>query len=218
MSDIVKIGDATLYHGDCLDILPTLDKVDAVVTDPPYGIDFVGKATKHTRSSGGYISGDNEIGPQVIKCCIDNDLFDRAVVTPGTRLFHAYPIPYEIGFVYAPSGAGRGRWGFQMGSPIFYYGKALPHGRRTPNGFETFARADEDRHPCPKPLEWMIWFVNKSTVSDQSVIDPFMGSGTTGVACANINRKFIGIEIERKYFDIACERIEAAYAQGRLFA
>jgi DNA modification methylase len=52
----------------------------------------------------------------------------------------------------------------------------------------------------------------------QTILDPFMGSGTTGVACANLGRKFIGIEIERKYFDIACERIAAAYAQGRLFA
>ena len=52
---------------------------------------------------------------------------------------------------------------------------------------------------------------------NELICDPFMGSGTTGVACANLGRKFIGIEIERKYFDIACERIEAAYAQGRLF-
>ena len=80
-----------------------------------------------------------------------------------------------------------------------------------------FADRIERHHPTQKPLElmaWCIWLCKDA----QTVIDPFMGSGTTGVACANLGRKFIGIEIERKYFDIACERIAAAYAQGRLFA
>jgi DNA modification methylase len=76
-----------------------------------------------------------------------------------------------------------------------------------------------DGHPCPKPQALMVRLINglghKRT---QTVLDPFMGSGTTGVACANLGRKFIGIEIEPKYFDLACKRIEMAYAQGRLFA
>ena len=71
------------------------------------------------------------------------------------------------------------------------------------------------QHPTQKPIRLIEWCIEKTA---GSVIDPFMGSGTTGVACANLGRKFIGIEIERKYFDIACERIDAAYAQGRLFA
>ena len=71
------------------------------------------------------------------------------------------------------------------------------------------------QHPTQKPNELMEWCVNKTA---GVVFDPFMGSGTTGVACANLGRKFIGIEIEPKYFDIACERIAAAYAQQRLFA
>jgi len=70
-------------------------------------------------------------------------------------------------------------------------------------------------HPSQKPIEVMEWCVS---YAEGTILDPFMGSGTTGVACANLGRKFIGIEIEPKYFDIACERIEAAYAQGRLFA
>ena len=72
-------------------------------------------------------------------------------------------------------------------------------------------------HPFQKPLAVMDWCLTKIPDA-QTILDPFMGSGTTGVACANLGRKFIGIEIERKYFDIACERIAAAYAQGRLFA
>ena len=68
-----------------------------------------------------------------------------------------------------------------------------------------------------KPTKLMDRVVSDYSRDGATVSDPFMGSGTTGVACANLGRKFIGIEIERKYFDIACERIEAAYAQGRLF-
>jgi DNA modification methylase len=70
-------------------------------------------------------------------------------------------------------------------------------------------------HPWQKPEALLMWCVEKT--KGETVLDPFMGSGTTGVACANLGRKFIGIEIEKKYFDIACERIEAAYSQGRLF-
>jgi len=74
----------------------------------------------------------------------------------------------------------------------------------------------KDEHPCARRREHVEWLVG--WFSEEDVLDPFMGSGTTGVACANLGRKFIGIEIERKYFDIAVERIDAAYAQGRLFA
>ena len=74
-------------------------------------------------------------------------------------------------------------------------------------------------HPCPKPIGFMRKLVGRMTPSvDDVVLDPMMGSGTTGVACANLGRKFIGIEIERKYFDIACERIDNAYRQKRMFA
>lgn len=70
-------------------------------------------------------------------------------------------------------------------------------------------------HPTQKPVKLMEFCIG---LVEGLIFDPFMGSGTTGVACANLGRKFIGIEIERKYFDIACERVEAAYAQGRLFS
>lgn len=217
----VEIGDATLYCGDCLEILPTLPKVDAVVTDPPYDVGFKGKRTKHTASdsyagTGGYIGGDSAVGPIAVPLALL--IADRGVVFPGNRLAFHYPKPYEIGCVYCPSGAGLGRWGFTVFHPILFYGKGLKHTRQGPSGFESFAISEENGHPCPKPIEWMMWAVNKSTNCGESVLDPLMGSGTTGVACANLGRKFIGIEIERKYFDIACERIEAAYAQGRLFA
>jgi site-specific DNA-methyltransferase (adenine-specific) len=98
--------------------------------------------------------------------------------------------------------------------------------RKTPGASRTFRLVwrgicrhaeyhEEIRHPTQKPVALMDWLVRMTA---GTVLDPFMGSGTTGVACAALNRPFVGIEVERKYFDIACERIAAAYAQGRLFA
>ncbi len=83
--------------------------------------------------------------------------------------------------------------------------------------FSTVCGFDPSGHPCPKPIQYAQWLVSRAAEMGQTVIDPFMGSGTTGVACANLGRKFIGIEIEPKYFDIACRRIEQAYKQPRLF-
>ena len=212
---VETIGNATLYLGDCREILPTLPKVDAVVTDPPYGIDFKGKATKRTAASGGYIGGDSDIGPILAPAFLERAA--RGVVFSGSRLLHKYPEPYEISGIYTPSGAGLGRWGFTVMHPVLFYGKALKHGIQSPAGIESFDLASDNRHPCAKPLRWMEWAVTKSTIQGQSVLDPFMGSGTTGVACMNLGRKFIGIEIETMYFDIACERIRASHAQQRMF-
>ena len=87
------------------------------------------------------------------------------------------------------------------------------------DSFSSVEPAEKNGHPCPKPIRQMIWMVNRMTRNkDDSILDPFMGSGTTGVAAIQLGRKFIGIEREPKYFDIACKRIEQAVAQGQLFA
>lgn len=203
-------GTVTLYLGDCLEILPTLEpgSVDAVVTDPPYGVDYKGKTTKHSRQVGGaYESGDSDtVGPRFI-----SQWSGTAVVYPGTRIAFDYPKPVEMGFVFCPSGAGLGRWGFITGHPILYYGsnpylkKGMGH---RPNGFTSFATQPPNGHPCPKPLEWMTFAVSKaSTDHGETILDPFTGSGTTGVACVRLGRRFIGIELEPKYFAIAKRRI-----------
>lgn len=217
----VIIGDATLYLGDCLEILPTLPKVDAVVTDPPYGVNLgVNGPTSIGKTA--YLSFDDTpeyistVCVPAIKLCIE--LADRVVFTPGTRNCFSYPPPDEIGAIYNPAGAGFSRWGFTCSQPILYYGKD-PHTKtKKPQSLQSTETSDHNGHPCPKPTRLMHWFVDRASLYGEVVLDPFMGSGTTGVACANLGRKFIGIEIEPKYFDIACERIEAAYAQGRLFA
>lgn len=85
------------------------------------------------------------------------------------------------------------------------------------DSFSSTEAAEKNGHPCPKPLRQMQWLINRASKAGETVLDPFMGSGTTGVAAAGMGRRFIGIEIEPQYFETACRRIEQAYAQPRLF-
>ncbi len=221
------IGNCTLYLGDCREILPTLGNVDAVVTDPPYGVELTAKQNKWVKNEGeGYASTDDT--PEFIRTvCVPAieaaiALVRNVVVTPGTRNTFLYPAPDAIGGIFNPSGAGSGRWGFECLAPVLYYGKdpylATRQGRR-PNSWEQPANdsALKNGHPCPKPIGMMRWLVQRASLPGETVLDLFMGSGTTGVACVQMGRKFIGIEIEPKYFDIACERIRKAYDQPDFF-
>ena len=207
---VEQIGDATLYCGDCLEVLPTLGKVDAVVTDPPYGIGF------------DYASYDDDPDKWF-------DLINRAI-----PLFRAV-----ADFVILPSCAiKRMKWWYENHNPdwVVAWHKGSP-GHNSAIGFNdwephlcwgrpkrpmhdhfsTQCGFDDNGHPCPKPIAYARWLVLRSAEYGGSILDPFMGSGTTGVACAKLGRKFIGIELEPKYFDIACKRIEDAYKQPDLF-
>jgi len=210
MPERVEIGDAVLYLGDCLEILPTLQKVDAVVTDPPYGVGLQYDSFEDSED------GAAQVAVSVVDWLIEKDI--RAAITPGTRIAFRYPNPTEMGCMYFPAGAGFSRWGFTCFQPILFYGKDPdPPNRKRPNSKSFTEQSEKNGHPCPKPINLMHWLVDRASRAKETVLDPFMGSGTTGVACAQLGRKFIGIEIERRYFDIACERIEKAYAQGKLF-
>lgn len=215
-------GSVQLYCGDCLDILPHLPKVDAVVTDPPYGVELSETRTKHRKITAKYASvsdAPSDVLPVVIpaiKKCID--LARSVAVTPGTRLLQDYPKARDIGAIFFPNGAGVGRWGFICSHPILYYGRcpylANGFGCR-PNGVSAthWNRRKKPEHPCEKPLKMMEWIVNRASLNSEIVLDPFMGSGTTGVACINTGRKFIGIEIDKGYFEIAKTRIQMAIAE-----
>lgn len=195
----------TLYHGDARDVAGALSEPDVVlVTDPPYGVDFVGKATKHTDPGGGYISGDDgAIGPEVVAALLP--WVTRAAVFTGTRLLHDYPKPDDMGCVYCPSGAGRSRWGFLCFNPILFYGaRAKQH--PVPTSISSFATADAVDHPCPKPLAWMRWLVDLSTRPDEVVLDPFAGSGTTLRAAKDLGLRSIGVEREERYCEVVATR------------
>lgn len=229
MSRVETIGDATLMLGDCREVMasfPSCFRVDAVVTDPPYGVGYEGSKTKHGSNGFAYASFDDT--PEAIEAiCVPAirsavSLARSAVVTPGNANAFKYDAPRSLGVIFYPSGANSGPWGFVCSQPLFYYGKdpylAKALGSR-PNAFASTEATDRSvDHPCPKPIKQMEWMVSRVSLEGETVFDPFMGSGTTGVACVNLGRKFIGIEIEPKYFDIACRRIEEAYRQPRLFA
>ena len=220
MSRIERIGDATLYLGDCLEILPTLGKVDAVVTDPPYGLNF------------DYLSYEDT--PENLDVLIDGFFpyvlsARRAIITPGVTNIHRYPTPKWIGAWTWETTSTYGFLGINQWQPVLFYGEDLP-GFGNVNGIiksDRFhfagggvipAHGDLAKtHCCPKPPGVMLRFVQRFSLEGETILDPFMGSGTTGVACAKLGRKFIGVEIEERYFDIACKRIEEAYKQPDMF-
>lgn len=222
------IGNATLYLGDCLEILPTLGKVDAVITDPPYGISLgkTANGNARTRQRGAYSAFEDtpeyiqSVCVPAIQQCIGR--FGRVIATTGQRHAWKYPEPDDIGCWFNPAGSSASKWGWLTSHIILYWGKdPRAGGSITANSVTGVGPTAEDRlfdHPCPKPLSFMRWMVGKGTLDGQSVCDPFMGSGTTGVACMILGRPFCGIELEEKYFDIACERMENVQRQERMFA
>ena len=206
------IGNATLYLGDCLEIMPLLPKVDAVVTDPPYGIGKDGQA-KTTGGHGGRkpheFLGWDGARP-------DKAVFDLMLAVSSTQVIWG-------GNYFADLLPATGKWlvwdkGQRINQSDGELAWTSMHGAlriRTLNRVELLK--DGTTHPTQKPVNLMTWCIEQAGKVD-SILDPFMGSGTTGVACMNLGRTFIGIEREPKYFDIACERIKAAQDQLRLFA
>ena len=201
----VQIGDATLYLGDCMDILPTLDRVDAVITDPPYGLG--------DRMKGGTWAEKQEFKDMVVwdtaPPSIENllNIASKAKICvfwggnyyglPASRCWlvwdkqNAVPTMSDCEIAWTNLDANTKRFSHPVG--------------RVLNG-----------HPSEKPLRLMEWTIQ--TVKASGVIlDPFMGSGTTGVASIKTNNKFIGIERDPKYFDIACKRIEQTLKQVDMF-
>jgi len=199
-----------VYLGDCREVLPTIGKVDAVVTDPPYGVGMEYASTDDTPE---FV---RDVAVPVIELC--RTISVRVVLTPGIKNLFAYPKPTHTGSIFYPAGAGMNPWGFTCWQPILYYGKD-PYGGKgsKPDSFSAGDAAEKLDHPCPKPIGQMKRILARSTLAGEIVCDPFMGTGTTGIACANLGRKFIGIEIEPKYFNIACKRISAALKQPDFF-
>jgi len=206
----VQIGDCTLHQGDCLEIMPTLGKVNAVVTDPPYGIGF--EYASHNDD----IEFWKDMMNAVIPLCRDAAPF---VVMPSCAInrmawWYDNHKPDWIIAWHKGSPGHASKVGFNDWEPHVSWGRPT---RPMHDHFSTICGFDDNGHPCPKPIEYSMWLVKRAAEPLQTILDPFMGSGTTGVACAKLGRKFIGIELEQKYFDIACERIQKAYDQPDLF-
>jgi DNA modification methylase len=199
----------TIYHGDCREVVQSI-RADVMVADPPYG---VGIGTQdHPSGKGAYLSFD-DTEKNVIEVVIPAvsavlGIVKRAAITPGSRCATLYPRPYEIGSIYFPSGAGFSRWGFCSSQPILFYGKdPKPITRKEPNSIACTETSEKNGHPCPKPIRLMKWLVARVSMPGETVIDPFMGSGTTLLAAKDMGHAAIGIEIEERYCEIAAKRL-----------
>ena len=212
-----QIGDAVLYLGDCREILPLLPKVDAVVTDPPYGINY-GKLMKGKGDGRGGLDKNRWKHYEAFEWDAQRpalETFDlirasgKEAVIWGANYFSDLLPPSMRWLVWDKCQE------FSLADFELAWTSQNAAGR-TFRYSRPEALRDGRHHPTQKPIELMEWclgFLPKAS----TILDPFMGSGTTGVACAKLGRKFIGIEIEPKYFDIACKRIDEAYRQPRLF-
>jgi site-specific DNA-methyltransferase (adenine-specific) len=220
---MIVIGNATLYHGDCVEIMRGL-RADALVTDPPYGISYSSGTSNRKRCKAVYDAEFSDSREYVRDVCVPAialalTITKRGAVTPGSPCLWLYPEPEVLGGLYQPAAVGMNRWGFANFNPVCFYGKDPRAGKTISKTVLQVTEPPSDtRHPCSKPQSAMDWLVGKVSLPGESVLDPFMGSGTTGVSCIAAGRAFIGIELSRKYFDIACERIENAQRQARMFA
>lgn len=220
------IGDCTLYLGDTMQILPTLEKADLLLSDPPYKLTSGG--------NGDYadwqVAHDYNNDGSIVVCDIDwpdfMPLFFAALKDPG----HAYVMcnnRHVQGMLNASTTAGfrfhnllvwdkgsatPNRWYMKNCEFVgfFFKGKAF---YVTDCGAKQLIKCAQENygdHPTTKPVALMEHYISQSTKPGQVVLDPFMGSGSTGAAAVKTGRKFVGIEIDPKYFDLACRRVAEA--------
>jgi len=214
---IKHIGEATLYLGNCLEILPTLEGIDAIVTDPPYGGNF---DMDSTRFSGGSQEAQARRGKGKFSSPIINDNipFDpspflgyKEILLFGYQFF-ANKLPPGTIFVWLKR-YDEAFQSFLSDAELIWLNRG--QGVYCRRDLSMTAEAKHRVHPTQKPVSLMEWCLKY--IKGNTICDPFMGSGTTGIAALNLGRKFIGIEIEETYFDIACKRLEEAYRQPSLF-
>jgi len=212
----------TLYCGDCLSILPHLSGVDAVVTDPPYGVGNGHSLRKAQTDKNDYAAFDDteqNVRENVIPAVTAAiGLARNAAVTPGFRMMWEYPRARHVGSFQYPGSTVMSAWGPCLWQPVLYYGSDPHQGQLRPDSFPNCNDVDRDtEHPCPKPIKQWTRLVERASLDTDTILDPFMGSGTTGVAAVRLGRKFIGIEIDEGYCAIAKRRIQEAEQAFALF-
>jgi len=211
VSRVEHIGDCTLILGDCLEVMPTLGTFDAVVTDPPYGIGRDGQ--KRTFGGNGGRKAYDFLGwdtsrPPAEAFEMITSISKWQVIWGGN--YFADILPPAAGWLVWDKGQRIN----QSDGELAYCNRGGALRIIEQNRVALLIEGAE--HPTQKPISVMTRSV-KHVPSAQTILDPFMGSGTTGVACVKMGRKFTGIELEPKYFDIACKRIEEAYRQPDFF-
>lgn len=207
----VQIGPCRLIRGDCREVLPTLEagSVDAVVTDPPYGKKPCRsiKSSFGSKNSRSFDSGSDYWDTKP-PCDIINQIVSIRSVIWGGQYFGLPPsncwLVWDKMNGKNPFADCEMAWSnLTTNNKLLRYQWIGAHARRIEPAF----------HPTQKPvavMKWCLSYVNANTIAD-----PFMGSGSTGIACLSSNRNFIGIEISAEYFDIACRRIERAWQEKK---
>lgn len=196
----------TIYHGSCMDIMPQLDDVDAVVTDPPYGVGVA--YNEFDDSQRNLIDLVSDAIPECRRVA------KRVALTPGqSNLWHYPPADWVLAWVYM-TGTNQSKWGFTVWQPILVYGPcpyreanlgARPDVIKITDGFNKSSVVD---HPCPKPPKCWRKIIERVTLSG-TILDPFLGSGTTLVVAKQLGRDAIGIELDEKYCEVAANRLES---------
>jgi DNA modification methylase len=219
---VEKIGECTLYNADCMEVMPQLQQFDACLTDPPYGI-----------GAGNYTRGGTQYGKSKAKCK-EYELKDWDTAPPFAAVHSAISISNKSivfggNYFELPPSPCWLVWDKQNGEGSGYadcelawtnLDKAVRRIYYRWAGMLQKHMGDKKevrQHPTQKPVGVMEWCIGHLPDSTETILDPFMGSGTTGVACVKLGRKFTGIELDKDYFDIACKRIEEAYRQPDMF-
>ena len=204
-----------IYHGDCVDVMRQFpDKCfDLCLTDFPYGIGEEYASFSDTQENLKDLIA--KAMPEILR------VSKRALITYGvTNIFH-YPRPAWVLNWTTPAGTGCSPWGFCCWQPILAYGKdpylAAASGS-LPDAYVHTEAAEKNGHPCPKPIQiWKKILLRGSNKETDLIFDPFMGSGTTAIACEHLNRKWVGCEMDAKYVEIALKRLDVEKAQMRMF-
>jgi site-specific DNA-methyltransferase (adenine-specific) len=209
-------SNCTIYNADCRDLLDAME-CDCVLTDPPYGINGSKGTINKQRGRGNY-STDFDDTPEYIREVVI-DVIRRCVakwptvVTPGNRNLMQYPQADSFGCYFQPAAVGMQTWGNLDAQPILYYGKnPTKKNLGTPCSYTMTEMPEKNGHPCPKPLTAWKRLMCNVTLENMTILDPFMGSGTTLLAAKQTNRRAIGIELNEAYCEIAASRL----AQGVL--
>jgi len=207
----MKINE--IICGDCIEVMkqwPT-DSVDCIITDPPYNATNIGP-NHRVYSMGKMKLSDKDYK----KFCKDwfkqaQRICKRIVFTPGIANTHNYPQPFWQLCWHKPVAVSFNRMGgFNAWEPIFIYGKPVERLGQDYKRQDTLnlTKVIEKEHPCPKPLPLIEWLVQKFSKEGDTILDPFMGSGTTAWAAKKLHRNFMGIEINPAYIKIAEKRLQ----------
>ncbi len=205
----VEIGPARLYLGDCREILPLLPRFDAVVTDPPYGLGDWNERGANKGRPFADISHETQEWDQALTPA-DVDALRKAgkhQILWGAN-YYLDSLPRTKMFLVWNKGIRR----MHFNDAELAWTSGMREAVRV---FDLSPSGLEKEHPTQKPLALMRWCLSYLPKAE-TILDPYMGTGTTGVAAVQMNKRFVGIERERKYFEIACRRIDQATREPRL--